>query len=100
VRGPDLVELPREAARSLRARFASMVAFMCSACARQVEVNETAQNGATALMVASQQGQVEVVRLLLAHPDVKANRTSSDGRSALCVVSQSGHGAIVSLLGA
>ena len=39
-----------------------------------------------------------MVRLLLAHPDVKAKRTLSDGRSALFVASQSGHGAIVSLL--
>ncbi len=62
------------------------------------EVNTTAQNGATALMVASHQGHVEVVRLLLAHQDVEANRSSTDGRSALCAASQSGHGAIVSLL--
>ncbi len=49
-------------------------------------------------MIASASGHIEVVRLLLAHPDVKANRTLSDGRSALCLASQSGHGAIVSLL--
>ena len=49
-------------------------------------------------VIASQKGHVEVVRLLLAHPDVEANRTSTDGRSALCFASQSGHGAIVSLL--
>jgi ankyrin repeat protein len=53
--------------------------------ARQdVEVNKSAADGATALMLASQKGHVKVVRLLLAHPAVEANRTSSDGRSALC----------------
>ncbi len=61
-----------------------------------VEVNKHAQSVATALILASQNGHVEVV--LLAHPDVEANRTSTDGRSALCVASRSGHGAIVSLL--
>ncbi len=63
-----------------------------------VEVNRTARNGGTALMLASLNGLAEVVRLLLAHPDVEANRTSTDGRSALCFASQRGHSAIVSLL--
>jgi hypothetical protein len=49
-------------------------------------------------MLASQQGLVEVVQLLLARQGVEDNRTSTDGRSALCVASQGGHGAIVSLL--
>jgi hypothetical protein len=48
-------------------------------------------------MLASGKVHVEVVRLLLAHPDVDASRTSSDGVSALCAASLSGHGAIASL---
>ncbi len=35
----------------------------------------TAQDGSTALYKASRNGHVEVVRLLLAHPDVEADRT-------------------------
>jgi hypothetical protein len=46
-----------------------------------VEVSKTAQDGATALMVASQIGHVEVARLLLAHRDVEAH--SPDGLSEL-----------------
>ncbi len=67
--------------------------------ARQgVEVNKYARNGGTALMLASQNGYAEVIRLLLAHSDVVANRTSTEGRSALWFASQRGHGAVVSLL--
>ncbi len=66
---------------------------------KNVDVNKTRKaDGASALLNASYNGHVEVVRLLLANPDVEANRTSTDGRSALCFASQSGLGAIVSLL--
>jgi ankyrin repeat protein len=42
--------------------------------ARQgIEVNTTTQNGPTALMLASQNGHVEVVLLLLAHQGVEVN---------------------------
>ncbi len=48
--------------------------------ARQgVEVNKSAQNGATALLVASQSGHVEVVRLLLARQDVEVNKPAQNG---------------------
>ncbi len=52
--------------------------------ARQgVEVNKTAQNGATALIFASQSGHVEVVQLLLARQGVEVNQSDSKGATAL-----------------
>ena len=44
------------------------------------DVNEADGSGYTALFLASQNGHVEVVLLLLAHPAVEANRTSTAGR--------------------
>jgi hypothetical protein len=43
-------------------------------------VNKADSDGFPELMLASYWGHVEVVRLLLAHPDVEADRTSTDGR--------------------
>ena len=45
--------------------------------------NKSAQNGTTALMIASQQGHVEVVRLLLARQGVEVNKTEQNGATAL-----------------
>jgi hypothetical protein len=44
-----------------------------------VEVIKSAPDGFTALMVASQDGQVEVVRLLLARQDVEVDKTEQNG---------------------
>ncbi len=45
--------------------------------ARQgVELNQAIANGATALIIASQEGHVEVVRLLLARQGVEVNTTA------------------------
>ncbi len=60
--------------------------------ARQgVEVNKTAEKGSTALLMASENGHLEVVRLLLARQGVKVNKTAQDGFTALMVASQNGH---------
>ena len=67
--------------------------------ARQdVDVNKADETGVTALMMASQNGHIEVARLLLAHPDVEANKTTQNGATALIAASLKGHGAIVRLL--
>ncbi len=68
--------------------------------ARQgVDVNMTEMNGGTALIAASQQGHVEVVRLLLAHQDVEVNKTLlQNGATALIAASQQGHVEVVRLL--
>ncbi len=44
------------------------------------EVNKSAADGATALMIASEEGHVEVVKLLLAHSDVGYNRRTIHSR--------------------
>ncbi len=44
-----------------------------------VEVNKSSADGATALMMASQEGHVEVVRILLARQGVEVNKSAPDG---------------------
>ena len=58
-------------------------------------VNMNAADGATALYLASQNGHVEVVRLLLARKGVEVNKTAADGGTALMVASQKGRVEVV-----
>jgi len=61
------------------------------------DVNAKAPDGSTALMAASEQGQFEAVRALLAaQADVNAKTT--DGTTALIQASQEGHREVVELL--
>jgi ankyrin repeat protein len=55
------------------------------------DVNEADEAGCTALILASQQGHVEVVRLLLARKGVEVNKATARGSSALILASQNGH---------
>jgi ankyrin repeat protein len=48
------------------------------------DVNETNESGCTALILASQDGQVEAVRLLLARKGVDVNKNAADGATARC----------------
>jgi ankyrin repeat protein len=50
-------------------------------------VNEAGETGWTALMLASENGHVEVVRLLLARQGVEVNKSSVDGYTALMFAS-------------
>ena len=52
-------------------------------------------NGATALMFASQEGYIEVVRTLLAVDGVTANHTNNQGTTALIQAAKNGHLATV-----
>jgi hypothetical protein len=61
-------------------------------------VNEADETGCTALILASQDGHVEVVRLLLARKGVEVNKSAQNGATALMVASQSGHVKVVRLL--
>ncbi len=63
------------------------------------DVSEADETGCTALILASQNGHVELVRLLLAHPDVGVNKTTkADGDTALFIASYNGHVKVVRLL--
>ena len=63
----------------------------------KADVNAKTGNGVTALIVASREGQLEIVRALL---DAKAdvNAKMSDGSTALIMASQQGHQQVVQLL--
>ena len=52
------------------------------------DVNEADEFGCTALMMASEDGHVEVVRLLLARQGVEVNKSATDGAAALIMASQ------------
>jgi ankyrin repeat protein len=62
------------------------------------DVNEADESGCTALIMASQDGHVEVVRLLLARQDVELNQAFARGGTALMLASQNGHLDVVRLL--
>lgn len=49
-------------------------------------------------MCASEHGHIEIVRLLLRHPDVNIEMTDGDGMNALYVALEAGHRDIAALL--
>ncbi len=61
-------------------------------------MNKTGPDGFTALMAASHNGHVEVVRLLLARQGVEVNKTTQNGATALYIASQCGRDEVVQLL--
>jgi ankyrin repeat protein len=61
------------------------------------DVNEADETGCTTLMIVSENGHVEVVRLLLARNGVEVNKTAQDG-TALYMASQNDHVEVVRLL--
>ncbi len=54
--------------------------------------------GSSVLILASHNGHLEVVRLLLAHQDVDVNKTTQKGATALIIASHDGHVELVRLL--
>ena len=59
----------------------------------------TTDNGFTALMFASENGDADVVKLLLAQEGVDVNQVETDdGWTALMVASENGHADVVALL--
>jgi ankyrin repeat protein len=62
------------------------------------DVNEADGSGCTALMFASEEGHVEVVRLLLARKGVEVNKSKQNGATALMFASYRGHVEVVQLL--
>ena len=63
----------------------------------KVDVNAKANDGDTALHIATWEGHEEVVRLLLEHK-VDVNTNDGNGRTALCLAADQGHKAVVRLL--
>ena len=61
-------------------------------------MNEADEFGYTALILASEDGHVKVVRLLLARQGVEVNMSRVDGASALFMASQQGRVEVVRLL--
>jgi len=64
----------------------------------QIDVNHSNQNGFTALMIAAQDGQSEVVEKLLAAQGINANLVQQDGFTALMIAAQYGHSEVVEKL--
>lgn len=61
-------------------------------------VNAADHRGYTALIFAAENGHIESVRTLLAHPDVDVSATNADGDSALMRAAGKGQTAVVDLL--
>lgn len=49
------------------------------------------EDGSTALMCAAEHGHLEIVKVLMQHPDININATDNDGLSALSVAMEAGH---------
>ncbi|KAG8539619.1 hypothetical protein GDO81_020628, partial [Engystomops pustulosus] len=62
------------------------------------DVNLAAEDGETALIIACQVGNVELVRLLLSHPNCDPELTDKAGNSALSIVLEAAHSEIAELL--
>ncbi|KAI0229402.1 hypothetical protein LSAT2_020207 [Lamellibrachia satsuma] len=55
------------------------------------DVNMRDEDGSTALMCASEHGHTEIVKLILAHPDIDPTLTDNDGSTALSIAMEAGH---------
>ena len=60
------------------------------------DVNAAREDGVTALMLASQQGNDAVVSILIKEGNADANAARENGVTALMLASQNGHDAVVS----
>ena len=63
-----------------------------------IDINKSADLGATALYIASQKNYVEVVRLLLSKSDIDINRASDYGFTPLEMANDQGYTELVKLL--
>ncbi len=63
-----------------------------------IDKNLQAEDGATALILASERGNLEIVKFLLKKSDVKLDQKRFDGATALILASQNGHAKVVEAL--
>ena len=97
-RGPDGGETPLWIACSYRNHI-EIVKILLKR--KDLQVNLAADDGRTALYVASQYGHLEVVRLLLSKSEIDINKDAdgwNGGSTALYMASQNGHLEVVRLL--
>jgi ankyrin repeat protein len=65
---------------------------------RDVDINAQGGNGNTALILASAEGHVSIVKSLVSHDDIALNIQDEDGWTALMAASGDGHEAVAGLL--
>ena len=70
---------------------------LVSTSSKGIDVNET-NDGTTPLYIASQQGHLGVVKVLLAKKDIDVNQATRGGYTPLWIASQEGHGVVKALL--
>ena len=63
-----------------------------------VQVNESDENGETALIIATREGHEAIVQLLLDHKEVEVNARDVNGRTALNNAARHGHEHMIKLL--
>lgn len=65
---------------------------------KQVAVNTRDSESQTALMVAASENNVQMVKILLQHPDINVNAINNQGYTALMLAVQNNHIAVIKLL--
>ena len=63
-----------------------------------IDINQTTNEGGTALMIASVYGHTEIVKMLLEKNNIDINQTDKKGLTSLMWASQNGHKEIVKML--
>ena len=67
-------------------------------CSNSLDINKVDVDGNTTLYNAALRGNLNVVRVVLGHPNIQMNKPAIDGSTPLYIASQGGHEEIVSLL--
>ena len=99
---PDLVSAKGRTAmfEAVAENYHNLVELLLKSKQSGLDLNavHTKESNRTALMLASCSGHVEVVRLLLQHPETNVNQRDVDGCTALSLASKAGYDEIVDLL--
>ena len=71
--------------------------FLDHSSSKNIDLNVQDNDGMTAIMEACQNGDIDVVKLLLSHPEIELNKTDKDGNTAFHLALLHGHSDIVEL---